>query len=111
MKRVLVRAVAATTLSAAAVGGMSVAAYGATDSVQACQMYVAAPESDSATVWVRAGRRGCSNTVTLTLELKKTGWGVGGVVDSVTRTGVNFELTASGRCAESGHGEYYGRAK
>ena len=109
MKRVLVRAVAATTLGAAAAGGLAVASFAATDSVQVCDLYVAPPDNNGANVWVSGSRRGCSGTVTLTLELKKSYWGVDGVVNTAKKSGVNFELTSLDDCAEAGRGTYYGR--
>ncbi|MFC9691886.1 hypothetical protein ACFTSF_25265 [Kribbella sp. NPDC056951] len=113
MKRVLVRAVAATTLGAAALGGVSVAANAATDSVQACTISVAPPDSQvRGYVWVTGGRRGCTNTVRLTTELYRGYWGVDPVKASKSDTGVNFDVTAKTTCSEAGnHGEFYGKTK
>ncbi|MFK4088898.1 hypothetical protein ACI2LF_32590 [Kribbella sp. NPDC020789] len=110
MKRVLVRTIAATTLGAAALGGVSVAAYAATDSVQACGTAVAPPDSRvGGNVWVTGGRRGCTNTIRLTIELYKSYWGVDGVEASKSSTGVNFDVTAITTCSEAGRGEFYGK--
>ncbi|MEV0790954.1 hypothetical protein [Kribbella sp. NPDC050459] len=112
MKRALTRAIAATTIGAAAAGGLSLAAWGTTDSAQACSHYVAPPDSNATYVWVSGSRRGCTNTVRLTLELMRSYWGVDGVMKTVTGTGVNFELTAKTTCATVGKGrEVYGRLK
>ena len=108
MKRVFVRAMAATVVGAAAAGGLSLAAWGASDSVQACSHYVAPPDS-GANVWVSGSRRGCTNSVRLTIELKKTYWGVDGVVQTTHGNGVNFEVTALKSCSVPKHGEFYGR--
>jgi hypothetical protein len=112
MNRVLVRAIAATAIGAAAVGGVSVAAYAATDSVQACAKYVAPPDSTvNGYVWVSGSRRGCTDTRKLTVELYRSYWGVDGVYASKSGTGVNFEVTAKTTCSEAeGHGEFYGKA-
>jgi hypothetical protein len=110
MKRVLVRAIAATALGAAAVGGVSVAAFGTADSAQACGFSVTPPDSNSLEVWVSGFRRGCTDTVRMTLELRKSGV-LDRPVATATRTGVNFDLTARGRCAQAGPGEYYGVLK
>ncbi len=112
MKRVLVRAIAATTLGAAALGGVSVAAYGATDSVQACGTNVAPPDSKvGGYVWVTGGRRGCTNTIRLSISLMKTYWGVDGSKADASGTGVNFDVTARTTCSEAGKGEFYGKLK
>ncbi len=114
MKRVLVRAIAATTIGAAAVGGLTVAAYAASDSVQACGTAVAPPDSQvNGYVWVTGGRRGCTNTIRLTISLKK---GRGASLDptkaSASNTGVNFDVTAKTTCSEAGgRGNYYGVLK
>lgn len=110
MKRVLVRAIAATALGAAAVGGVSAGAWATTDSVQACGTNVAPPDSRvGGNVWVTGGRRGCTNTIRLTIELFKTYWGVDGPKASKSATGVNFDVTAITTCSEAGKGEFYGK--
>ncbi|MBB5976773.1 hypothetical protein [Kribbella solani] len=112
MQRVLVRAIAATAVGAAAAGGLSIAAWGATDSAQACAHYVAPPDSNGNNVWVSGSRRGCTGNVRLTIELFKSYWGVDGVVATGTGTGTNFEVTAKGACADLGHQkEVYGKLK
>lgn len=110
MKRVFVRAMAATVVGAAAAGGLSLAAWGTTDSVQACSHYVAPPDSNSSIVWVSGSRRGCTNSVRLTLELKRSYWGVDGTMTTVHGTGVNFELKSTETCAFAGRGRtFYGK--
>ena len=112
MKRVFVRAIAATAIGAAAAGGLSLAAWGATDSVQACSHYVAPPDSNGNNVWVSGSRRGCTNNVRLTITLFRSYWGVDGEMATGTGTGANFEVTAKAACADVGaKREVYGKLK
>ena len=112
MKRALTRAIAATAIGAGVAGGVSLAAWGTTDSVQACNHYVAPPDSNGDKVWVSGSRRGCTNNVRLTIDLMRSYWGVDGVMATGTGTGTNFEVTARAACADVGHQrEVYGKLK
>lgn len=110
MKRPFMRAVVAVLAGASAVGGVSAVAWANTETAQACVHYVDPPGS-AINVWVRGGRTGCTNNVSLTLELFRGYWGVDGVVRTAHGNGTNFSLLPNRPCAETGRQEYYGKLR